>query len=488
MSSSTRQQQAVPDFRAGGAAQGQLRCAARHSTGTRTRKVVFGAVIAASLCVLPQGWAGRDLPPASPVPRASAIERISTMLEQIRARYVEPIDDDKLVADALNGVLKGLDPYSKYMNPEAYEQLQNQNRGEYGGLGLEVRMEQAGARVNSTFDDAPAQRAGLKPGDLVTRIDDTSLEGMTLEQVTERMRGKPDTEITLSVVRKGRTDTESLKIKRASVCWPSVRGSLIEPGIAYLRITNFQEHTGEMLAGAIAKLWHDHDGPMQGIVLDLRDNPGGLLTAAVAVSATFLPVNAPVVYADGAGQTSRIRLYAAKGDYLKTSDAVDYLSGLPPEVKTLPLVVLVNKNSASSSEIVAGAFQDNKRATVIGVKTFGKGSIQRMYPQQDGSGLKITTSYYYTPGGHKVQGNGVTPDVVVEREPPALAKADGPQNVSMDGQVAQATEKSATNACAPLLRTGGAAQADSDHAEPEPDCQLSEAVRMLRARTKVSQS
>ena len=208
MSSSTRQQQAVPDFRAGGAAQGQLRCAARHSTGTRTRKVVFGAVIAASLCVLPQGWAGRDLPPASPVPRASAIERISTMLEQIRARYVEPIDDDKLVADALNGVLKGLDPYSKYMNPEAYEQLQNQNRGEYGGLGLEVRMEQAGARVNSTFDDAPAQRAGLKPGDLVTRIDDTSLEGMTLEQVTERMRGKPDTEITLGVVRKGGTVTD----------------------------------------------------------------------------------------------------------------------------------------------------------------------------------------------------------------------------------------------------------------------------------------
>jgi carboxyl-terminal processing protease len=478
--SSPGQEQVVPRFGARGAVQGQFQRGLRHAAGPRTRKVLVGTLVAASLCALPQGWAGRDTPPPS---RSTPIERISNMLEQIRARYVEPIDDDKLVADAVNGVLKGLDPYSKYMNPEAYEALQGQNRGEYGGLGLEVRMEQAGARIGSMFEDAPAQRAGLKPGDLITRIDETSLEGMTLEQVTERMRGKPGTEIGLTVVRKGRTEAEPIQVTRALVRWQSVRGSMIEPGLAYLRITNFQEHTGEMLAGTIERLWRENQGPMQGIVLDLRDNPGGLLTAAVAVCATFLPANAPVVYADGAGHTSKMRLYAAKGDYLR-GDTSDYLASLPAELKTLPLVVLVNKSSASSSEIVAGALQDHKRASILGTKTFGKGSIQRMYPQQDGSGIKITTSYYYTPSGRKVQGNGVIPDVLVEREP-ATAKSDGPQAVPVNGQVAQAETTPAPQACSPLLRAGRDAQPD---AQQEPDCQLSEAVKLLRGRTKVSQS
>jgi carboxyl-terminal processing protease len=448
---------------------------------------MVGTLVAASLCVLPQGYAGRDTPPPA---RPTAIERISSMLEQIRARYVEPIDDDKLVNDALNGVLKGLDPYSKYMNAEAFEQLQGQNRGEYGGLGLEVRMEPAGARVNTTFEDAPAQRAGLKPGDLITRIDDASLEGLSLEQVTDRMRGKPDTEILLTVVRKGAQDAEAIKVRRAMVRWQSVRGRLLEPGVAYLRITNFQEHTGEMLAGTVERLWKENDGAMRGIVLDLRDNPGGLLTAAVAVCAAFLPASAPVVYADGQGQTSRMRLFASKSDYLK-SDAADYLANLPPELKSLPLVVLVNKNSASSSEIVAGALQDNKRATVVGTKTFGKGSIQRMYPQQDGSGLKITTSHYYTPGGRKVQGQGILPDVAMEREPTVAKldgqpKADAPQNVSLDAQRAQADAKAA-QACSLVVHAGGARGAEQQ-ADEEPDCQLSEAIRILRGRTKVSQS
>jgi carboxyl-terminal processing protease len=467
----------VPPCGAQGAVQGQF----RRGSGRRAHKLVVATVVAASLCVLPQGWAGRDTPP--PPPRSNAIERISTILEQIRARYVEPIDDDKLVADAVNGVLKGLDPYSKYMDPEAYDALQDQNRGEYGGLGLEVRMEAAGARVNATFDDAPARRAGLKPGDLITRIDDTSLEGMSLEQVTERMRGKPDTEITLTLQHKGQQASETVKVKRALVRWQSVRGRMLEPGLAYLRITNFQEHTGEMLAATIDRLWRENDGSMQGIVLDLRDNPGGLLTAAVAVCAAFLPSNAPVVYADGAGHASKMRLYASKADYLR-GDGPDFLANLPREVKTVPMVVLVNKNSASSSEIVAGALQDHKRASILGTKTFGKGSIQRMYPQQDGSGLKITTSYYYTPSGHKVQGQGVVPDVQVEREP-AVAKADAPQAVPVDGQTAQADAKAAAQACSPLLHAAGAA---SQPADDEPDCQLSEAVRVLRGQTKLSRS
>ena len=290
------------------------------------------------------------------------------------------------------------------------------------------------------------------------------------------------------MVRNGLQETVSVKVRRAIVRWQSVRGSIVEPGVAYLRITNFQEHTGEMLAATVERLWRESEAPMQGMVLDLRDNPGGLLTAAVAVCAAFLPANAPVVYAEGAGQTSKMRLYASKSDY-RRGDAADYLANLPPEIKTLPLVVLVNKNSASSSEIVAGALQDHKRASVLGTKTFGKGSIQRMYPQQDGSGLKITTSYYYTPSGRKVQGQGATPDLTVEREPVVTAaKSDGPQTVAMDGQVAQAEVKPATQqACFPLAHAAAGTAKDAQQAEPEPDCQLSEAVRLLRGRTTLSQ-
>jgi carboxyl-terminal processing protease len=275
-------------------------------------------------------------------------------------------------------------------------------------------------------------------------------------------------------------EAETLKLRRAIVRWQSVRGNLIEPGLAYLRVTNFQEHTGEMLASTIERLWRENAGPMQGVVLDLRDNPGGLLTAAVAVCAAFLPANAPVVSAEGAGHASKMRLHASKADYLR-GEATDYLAHLPAELKTLPLVVLVNKHSASSSEIVAGALQDHRRASIVGTRTFGKGSIQRLYLQQDGSGLKITTSYYYTPSGRKVQGNGVAPDIVVEREP-AAAKSDGLQTVSVNGQVAQAEASSATQACVPPPQAAG----DADTAK-EPDCQLSEAVRLLRVRTGVSQ-
>jgi carboxyl-terminal processing protease len=204
------------------------------------------------------------------------------------------------------------------------------------------------------------------------------------------------------------------------------------------------------------------------------------------VCAAFLPANAPVTYADGAGHASKLRLHAVKADYLR-GDTPDYLADLPAELKTLPLVVLVNKSSASSAEIVAGALQDHKRASILGTRTYGKGSIQRMYPQQDGSGLKLTTSYYYTPSGRKVQGQGVTPDVVVEREP-AAARPDGPQSVAMDGQVAHADDKEAARACMRLVRAGGEPPADARQADDAPDCQLSEAVRMLRARSKVSQS
>ena len=446
-----------------------------------------------------------------------AVERIANLLEQVRARYVEKIDDAKLVSDALNGVLKGLDPYSKYMDPEAFENLQNQNRGEYGGVGIEVRLEANGARILTVFEDAPAARAGLKTGDVITRIGDSGLEGLDLDAVTNRMRGKVDSEVQLTVLRGGEGPPEQLAVKRAVVRWQSVRARMIEPGYAHLRVTNFQEHTAEMMATAIKELWKANNGRVLGLVLDLRDNPGGLITAAVGVSTAFLPPNVPIAYADGAGQASKMRLFARREDYLRPN-MPDYLADLPAELKTLPMVVLVNKNSASSSEIVAGALQDHKRATVVGTLTYGKGSIQRMFQQDDGAGLKITTSYYYTPSGRKVNGKGVTPDLVVEKDPLAsVAKADSAQPVAVKGESAQPVAvktdgaqpaAAKADAAQPVAAVGGdIARADrrptgacgngaksesvgarGAGAGDDRDCQMEEALRLLRARTSTSQS
>lgn len=454
--------------------------------------------------------------PATAAEHSPAVERIANLLEQVRARYVEKIDDAKLVSDALNGVLKGLDPYSKYMDPEAFETLQNQNRGEYGGVGIEVRLEANGARILSVFDEAPAARAGLRPGDVITRIGDSGLEGLDLDAVTNRMRGKVDSEVQLTVLRAGEGQPEQLTVKRAVVRWQSVRARMIEPGYAYLRVTNFQEHTAEMMASAIKELWKTNNGRVLGLVLDLRDNPGGLITAAVGVSTAFLPPNVPIAYADGAGQASKMRLFARREDYLRPN-MPDYLADLPAELKTLPMVVLVNKNSASSSEIVAGALQDHKRATIVGTLTYGKGSIQRMFQQEDGAGLKITTSYYYTPSGRKVNGKGVTPDLLVEKDPlaaaakpdaaqpvavkgestqPVAVKADGAQSAAVKADTAQPvsavsgdlarSDRRPAGACgvAAKSETVGAKGATGE----DRDCQMEEALRLLRSRTSISQS
>lgn len=461
------------------------------------------------------GTAPLHVAPAFAAEHSPAVERIANLLEQVRARYVEKIDDAKLVSDALNGVLKGLDPYSKYMDPEAFETLQNQNRGEYGGVGIEVRLEANGARVLTVFDDAPASRAGLKTGDVITRIGDSGLEGLDLDAVTNRMRGKVDSEVLLTVLRGGDGQPEQLTVKRAVVRWQSVRARMIEPGYVYLRVTNFQEHTAEMMAAAIKDLWKSNSGRVLGLVLDLRDNPGGLITAAVGVSTAFLPPNVPIAYADGAGQASKMRLFARKEDYLRPN-MPDYLADLPVELKTLPMIVLVNKNSASSSEIVAGALQDHKRATVVGTLTYGKGSIQRMFQQDDGAGLKITTSYYYTPSGRKVNGKGVTPDLLVEKDPaasavkadsaqPVAAKGDSAQPVAVKTDGVQPAAAKANGAQAMAAVSGDVARSDrgsgtcsavakSDAvgakgatANEDRDCQLEEALRLLRARTTISQ-
>ena len=416
---------------------------------------------------------------AEPVPlQGDAVRRVVEILEQIRSRYVEPIDDRKMVSDAVNGVLKGLDSYSKYLDPEAFKKMQAENRGRYGGLGLELRIEKGLPTVVAAFEDTPAQRAGIKPGDRISRIDDSSTEGLTLEQVVQRMRGEPDSKVDLAVLCTGDAAPRLFTLTRTVIQWQSVRSRLIEPDYGYLKLTHFQEQTPQMMVSAIEQLWKQRDHGLSGIVLDLRDNPGGLITAAVAVSAAFLPNDVPVVFADGAGESSKVRRYAKREDYLR-GRTEDYLARLPAQIKSVPLVVLVNRSSASASEIVAGALQDHKRATILGTQTHGKGSIQQIIPFDDGSGLKITTSYYYTPSGRKVNGKGITPDVIVEAGGTSTKLTDTiPALPEGEAQLVNADGKPG-NKCGAAVR---AAAGDAAQSEQELDCQLEEALQLLRVR------
>jgi carboxyl-terminal processing protease len=266
-------------------------------------------------------------------------------------------------------------------------------------------------KVVAPIEDTPAHRAGIQAGDLIIKLDGVGLKGMSLNDAVKKMRGKPNTEVLLTVLRKGADQPLEYKLKRDVIKVKSVKARLIEPGYGVLRVTQFQEHTGENLVAAINDLYKQANGDIKGLVLDLRMNPGGLLNSAVAVSAAFLPKNALVVYTDGRTEDAKMRLTASKENYVRGAFREDYLSKLPAAAKTVPLVVLVNGASASASEIVAGALQDHKRATVMGAQTFGKGSVQTVRPLSAETALKITTARYYTPSGRSIQAKGIVPDI-----------------------------------------------------------------------------
>ena len=422
------------------------------------------------------------------------VQRVARVLEQIKARYVQPIDDQQLIAGALSGVLKGLDPHSVYLDREAFSELQRDARGEYGGLGIESRMGPSFMEVTSVLDSTPAFRAGLRPGDRITRIGDTSVAGMSLEQVIAKVRGEPGTRVSLAVVRDGQTEPKVMTLMRETIQGRSVESSVIEPGYAYVRLIQFQSRTGEMMAKDIRRLLEEKENRIAGIVLDLRDNPGGMLSAAVGVAAAFLPANAPIVITEGTGSDSNMRLYARTADYLGDDDA-DYLEGLPAAVKTLPVIVLVNGESASAAEIVAGALQDNKRATIVGTKTFGKGSIQTVIPFGDGTGMELTTAYYYTPSGRRIQGQGVIPDIVVEPRPIAQREeAAALRAVAVERQGTQPHAAAADAICAMRSESDAAAPGADSRAALAPqiglsgrDCQLERALLLLKGQTSISQ-
>ena len=333
---------------------------------------------------------------------------------RVKSDYVESVDDKKLITEAINGMLTGLDPHSAYLDQEAFRELQVGTQGEFGGLGIEVGMEDGFVKVVTPIDDTPAARAGLKPGDLIVKLDDTSVKGMTLTEAVKRMRGRPNTQITLTVVRKGEAKPIVVTLTRAVIKIQSVKSKLLEPGYAYFRVSQFQEQTGENLARAVERQFKENPGAMKGIVLDLRNDPGGLLNGAVAVSAAFLPAGSLVVYTDGRTEDSKMKLNARPEDYLRGRMKDDYNRRLPADAKTVPMVVLVNAGSASASEIVAGALQDHKRAVIMGQPTFGKGSVQTILPLGNNTAIKLTTARYYTPNGRSIQAKGIMPDILLD--------------------------------------------------------------------------
>lgn len=342
------------------------------------------------------------------------LRSFSEVFGRIKSDYVEPVSDKKLITEAISGMLSGLDPHSAYLDAEAFKELQVGTHGEFGGLGIEVGMEDGVVKVISPIEDTPAFAAGIKSGDLIIKLDDTIVKGLTLNDAVKRMRGKPGSKIVLTILRKDEPKPLVITVVRAVIKVQSVKSRMYEPGYGFVRITQFQEQTTENLASALASLVKQNNGPLQGLVLDLRNDPGGLLNGAVGVSAAFLPKDALVVYTEGRTDDARMRLTATPQNYLRGNGTTDYLGKLPDSIKNVPMVVLVNGGSASASEIVAGALQDHKRAVIMGTQTFGKGSVQTVLPLGNNTAIKLTTARYYTPSGRSIQATGIVPDIIVE--------------------------------------------------------------------------
>ncbi|WP_341522253.1 S41 family peptidase [Pseudomonas sp. G.S.17] len=342
-------------------------------------------------------------PAAAPVAPAKAplpLEELRTfaeVMDRIKAAYVEPVDDKTLLENAIKGMLSNLDPHSAYLGPEDFQELQESTSGEFGGLGIEVGVEDGFVKVVSPIDDTPASKAGIEAGDLIVKINGAPTQGQTMQEAVDKMRGKIGEKITLTLVRDGGTPFD-VTLARATIQVKSVKAQMLENGYGYIRITQFQVKTGEEVGKALAKLRKDNGKKMSGLVLDLRNNPGGVLQAAVEVADHFL-TKGLIVYTKGRIANSELRFSA---------DPADASEGVP-------LVVLINGGSASASEIVAGALQDQKRGILMGTDSFGKGSVQTVLPLNNDRALKITTALYYTPNGRSIQAQGINPDIVVRR-------------------------------------------------------------------------
>ena len=415
------------------------------------------------------------------------LRAFSEVFGRIKSDYVEPVTDKKLITEAINGMLNGLDPHSAYLDAESFKELQVGTQGEFGGLGIEVGMEDGLVKVISPIEDTPAFNAGIKSGDLVIKLDDTLVKGLTLNDAVKRMRGKPGSKIVLTIIRKDESKPLTFTLARAVIKVQSIKSKLVEPGYGFVRITQFQEHTGENLATALENLIKQNQGALNGLVLDLRNDPGGLLTGAVGVSSAFLAKDALVVYTEGRTEDAKMRLTASPVNYLRGHGQDDYLKKIPDSIKSVPLVVLVNGGSASASEIVAGALQDHKRAVIMGTQTFGKGSVQTVLPLGNNTAIKLTTARYYTPGGRSIQAKGIVPDILVEDPATAgmdsafrLREADLNKHLTNDKQSDDKPDNASKVAPASSNTKGDAAKAAPAEFGAKNDYQLNQALNLLK--------
>ena len=367
--------------------------------------MLVGVAASMQISAMAQKQAGSPLP-------LEELRQLTEVFGMIKTDYVEPVEDKKLLTEAISGMVSSLDPHSAYLDKKALKELKESTLGKFVGLGIEVGMEDGYVKVISPIEDTPAYRAGLKPGDLITRLDSTPVKGMTLDEAVKRMRGEPNTKITLTVARKEESKPLIITITREVIQVKSVKGKFIEPGYVWLRVAQFQEPTVADLTKKIQELYAENP-QVKGLVLDLRNDPGGVLPGAIGVSAVFLPKDVVVVSTNGQLEESKAIFHARREFYASRAGA-DPLAKLPASIKKVPMVVLVNAGSASASEIVAGALQDHKRAKILGTQTFGKGSVQTIKPLTPDTALKLTTARYYTPNGHSIQAKGIVPDLMVD--------------------------------------------------------------------------
>ncbi|ABD69042.1 carboxyl-terminal protease [Rhodoferax ferrireducens T118] len=385
-------------------------------TGWISIGVMAGALTTVSLQTVARGT-------LTPLP-LEELQQLAAVFGIVKSNYVEPVDDKKLITDAIAGMVAGLDPHSVYLDKKALKDFNEGTTGKFVGVGIEISQEDGLIKVVSPIEGSPAFRAGIKPNDLIIKINDTLVKGLTLSEGVKRMRGEPNTKVLLTILRKSENRTFPVPIVREEIRTQSVRSKVIEPGYAWIRLSQFQERTVEDFARKMEEIYKQ-EPHLKGLVLDLRNDPGGYLDAAVAISAAFLPANVTVVSANGQLAESKFTYKAAPEYYQRRSggDPLKHLTDVTKgALKSVPLVVLVNEGSASASEIVAGALQDHKRAKLMGNQTFGKGSVQTAVCLDSGfrmdncptAALKLTTSRYYTPSGNSIQAKGIVPDVMVD--------------------------------------------------------------------------
>lgn len=463
---------------------------------SRRTLVVFIGIASCSLALMSGGIFAVDTQEVTPAAKSEKLpitdlQRFTKVIEYIKEYYVKPVNDDVLFENAIRGMLAGLDPHSSYLDTDEFAELKAATTGKFGGLGVEILPEDGFIRIISPIDDSPAQKAGIQAGDLIIRLNDTPVRGLTMREAVEMMRGDKGTKIMLTLIRQGENKPLQISVTRDTINVQSVRSKLLDDNYAYLRVSQFQSNSGEDLTRAVQTLQKANNGKLKGLILDLRNNPGGVLDSAVQIADAFLDrdklkqYEGVIVYTKGRQPGTQIKEKAHPGDMLSGA----------------PIVVLVNSGSASASEIVAGALQDYRRAVIVGTQTFGKGSVQTVLPLKDNRGLKLTTYLYYTPSGRSIQATGIKPDITVQniKIPAPNEKENKEQNAlllreeDLQGHLENGNKKPVVDGKTDVkdakakTETNPAANANSSTNLIYTDYQLYEALNILKGLTLSNQ-